>query len=114
MTDYKDILNRDFSEDFVQKMRNRVAVSHYKYGWVNDTYPHLADAIASLEQRLALFKETGNTEYLVDVANFAMIEFMHPRHPKAHFKSTDSDRSPGLIGTSCKQMIENLGGHYDV
>jgi hypothetical protein len=31
------------------------------------------------------------------VANFAMIEFMHPRHPQAHYKATDSDGSPGRV-----------------
>lgn len=109
MTEPEQILQRDFSEDFVQKMKNRIIVSHHKYGWVKDTYPELADAIAYLEERLALFKRTGNTEHLVDVANFAMIEFMYPRHPNAHFKGTDSDESPGLVGTSYKQMMEEMG-----
>ena len=48
----EQVLSRDFSEDFVQKMRNRIVVSHYKYGWMKDTYPELADAIACLEERL--------------------------------------------------------------
>lgn len=26
----EQVLSRDFSEDFVQKMRNRIVVSHYK------------------------------------------------------------------------------------
>ncbi len=106
------ILKRDFSEDFVRKMRNRMLVSHYKYGWVKDTYPELADAVASLEQRLALYKKTGNTEHLIDVANFAMIEFMFPRHPNAHFEAGDSDSSPGLVGISYKQMLEEMGQIY--
>lgn len=113
MTDPEQVLKQDFSEDFVQKMRNRIVVSHYKYGWMKDTYPELADAIACLEERLALFKKTGNKEHLVDVANFAMIEFMYPRHPDARFKGTDSDVSPGLVGTSYKQMMEEMGERYE-
>lgn len=113
MVTSEEILKRDFSEDFVQKMRNRIIVSHYKYGWMKESYPELADAIACLEERLALFKETGNTEHLIDVANFAMIEFMYPRHPDAHFKATDSDASPGLVGISYKQMMEEMGEHYN-
>lgn len=81
------ILARDFSEGFIQLMKNRILTSHYKYGWICDTYPELADAVACLDQRLALYRESGNAEHLVDVANFAMIEFMRPRHPQAHFKS---------------------------
>ncbi len=102
------ILARDFSEEFIQLMKNRILTSHYKYGWICDTYPGLADAVACLDQRLTLYRESGNTEHLVDVANFAMIEFMRPRHPQAHFKGTDSDQSPGLVGTSYKQLMEGI------
>lgn len=108
----EEILKRDFSEDFVQKMRNRIVVSHYKYGWMSLTYPEIGDAIASLEERLELYKKTGNTEHLVDVANFAMIEYLHPRHPNAHFEGTDSDASPGVVGGSYKQMLEEMGQEY--
>ncbi len=109
----EEILKLDFSEDFVRKMQNRMVFSHYKYGWVKDTYPELADAIACLEQRLALYKKTGNAEHLVDAANFAMIESMYPRHVNAHFEASDSDSSPGLVGTSYKQMLEEMGERYD-
>lgn len=112
MTKPEDILKTDFSEDFVQKMKNRIVVSHYKYGWIRESYPEISDAIASLEERLDLYKKTGNLEHLVDVANFAMIEFMRPRHGNAHFEATDSDKSPGLVGGSYKQIIEEVGGDY--
>ena len=104
MATTEQILKQDFSEDFIQKMRNRILVSHYKYGWMKDSYPELADAVACLKQRLELYKKTGNKEHLIDVANFAMIEYMYPRHPNAHFEATDSDASPGLVGTSAKQL----------
>jgi hypothetical protein len=85
----------EFSEEFAQKMASRMATSFFKYGAVADAYPTKVDALASLKLRLAKYEETGNTEYLVDVGNFAMIEFMHPRHPDAHFKAEDSAASPG-------------------
>ena len=53
------------------------------------------DAVRSLLARLDKYAQTGNTEYLMDAANFAMIEFMHPKHPDAHFEATDSKGSPG-------------------
>lgn len=87
----------EFSEEFVTGMRNRMAVSYHKYGAVADAYPHKVDAIASLGVRLSRYAETGNTEWLMDVANFCMIEFMHPRHPNAHFQGTDDDASPGRV-----------------
>ncbi len=87
----------EFNQKFVDAMKARMAVSYYKYGPVAQGYPHRVDALASLAQRLECYRQTGNAEYLMDAANFAMIEFMHPAHPNAHFTPTDSDGSPGRI-----------------
>ena len=90
----------EFSEQFAQGMADRMAVSYCKYGAVAEAYPARVDAIESLKKRLDKYAQDGNTEWLMDVANFAMIEFMHPRHPAAHFTATDSDRSPGRVWNS--------------
>ena len=90
----------EFSEMFAQGMADRMAMSYSKYGAVADAYPHKMDAIASLHKRLERYAETGNTEFLMDVGNFAMIEFMHPRHARAHFTPKDSSDSPGRVNTS--------------
>ena len=83
------IVESEFSESFQRRMRQAMSVSYHKYGPVAEAYPHKVDAIASLRKRLHLYEETGNAEYLVDVANFAMIEFMHPAHEAYHDKLTD-------------------------
>ncbi len=85
----------EFNDEFVQGMADRMAVSYFKYGPVREAYPDKVDAIASLLKRLKKYEETGNTEWLMDVGNFAMIEFQHPKHPRAHFRGTDSNESPG-------------------
>ena len=103
----RQILKTEFSESFVKGMKDRMVVSFYKYGRIAEAYPDKVDAIASLHQRLNLYFDgnaskgilPGNTEYLMDVANFAMIEFLHPRHPRAYFKGTDADGSPGRIAS---------------
>jgi hypothetical protein len=87
----------EFSQPFVQGMADRMGVSFCKYGRVAEAYPSRVDAIASLRARLDRYEATGNTEWLMDVANFAMIEYMHPRHQKAHFRATDSKESPGRV-----------------
>lgn len=97
MTDERmnKILTTEFSGDFTDKMKQAMTVSYYKYGPLSEGFPHKVDAVGSLMARLRKYADTGNTEWLVDVANFAMIEFMLPRHPKAHFAGTDGDASPG-------------------
>lgn len=94
---FEEILKTEFSEKFTEGMKERMVVSFYKYGPLVDAYPEKVDAIGSLMQRLRKYADTGNTEYLMDAANFAMIEFMRPRHPNAHFEPTDDDGSPGRI-----------------
>lgn len=82
----------EFAPDFIQKMANRMAVSKHKYGPVTESFGTV-DHIKSLRQRLDLYEGTGNTEWLVDVANEAMIEYM--KQGEDAFIATDSDESPG-------------------
>ena len=103
----EEILKRDFSEAFVNKMRNAIETSHYKYGWASKTYPELAQAYKCVKQRLEMYEKTHNTEYLVDVAGFAMIEFLYPAFSDARYSPTDSDKSCGLAGgISYKELME--------
>lgn len=109
----------EFSEDFVQAMANRMAVSYHKYGPLAEAYPDKVDAIKSLYIRIDLYLNggitkngkvpPGNTEYLVDAANFAMIEFMRPRIPGAKFVPTDAGGSPGRVMNNGAQTTEGHG-----
>lgn len=106
MNNTDDILKTEYSEEFDKFRKNRMKVSFFKYGPAAINYgEHLVSAIENLEIRLKKYKETGNTEYLVDVANMAMIEFMYPQHPEAHFKGTDNEDK--LKGITVKDL-ENM------
>ena len=110
MSSREEILNRSFSEAFIAKMRNAIEMSHYKYGWASKTYPELAQAYKCIRERLDLYEKTHNKDYLVDVANFAMLEFMFPAFDDAKYDPTDSDQSPGLAGgISYKELMEADG-----
>jgi len=107
MDSREDIMKRDWHPDFINKMQNRIEVSHHKYGWCSKTYPELAQAYKCIKDRLDEYVKTGNTGYLIDVANFAMIEFYHPAIKGAKFEATDSDKSIGLAGgISYKELME--------
>lgn len=105
---FKDILKTEWSYHFEELQKKAMVMSYYKYGKVNQNHKsdNLMDAVANLEKRLQMYKETGNTEFLVDVANFAMIEFMCPQHTNAHFRGTDSE-DVDLIGFGINQ-IKNI------
>jgi len=108
LEDFKEILKTEFSERFVQLMKNRMIVSYYKYGKLKDNAKKELgfNPIKDLKKRLEMYEMSGNTEWLVDVANFAMIEFMFPTHEKAHFRPTTSEESPGVSGLTIKEIEE--------
>ena len=105
----------------MQEEVNRMAVSHYKYGRVDDNAKLASvDEVRSGLKRLLMYStqgftkdqidiiwgedkrkplNTGNTENLLDANNFFRLEFLFPKHPKAHFKAQTSAQSPGLTFT---------------
>ncbi len=93
MKEYKQkILKTEYSEKFDEIRQNMMIMSYYKYGPLKDNYGNYKcmNAIENLKIRLQKYIETGNTEYLADVANFAMIEFMNPQIKGASYKPTDN------------------------
>ena len=90
--DISQILATEYSERFDEIRKNMMVVSYFKYGPLSDNYEKYKcmDALGNIEKRLAKYRETGNTEFLADIANFAMIEFMHPSIPGAKYTPTDN------------------------
>ena len=100
-------MSKEYSQEFDRLRRNRMEMSYYKYGPVRKNYATgNIQAIPTLKKCLEKYEETGNTEYLVDAANYAMLEFMYPQHPQGHFRSTGSEESAGIVGMSVKEMEE--------
>lgn len=100
-------MSKEYSQEFDRLRRNRMEMSFYKYGPVRKNYATgNIRAIPTLKKCLEKYEETGNTEYLVDAANYAMLEFMYPQHPQGHFRPTGSEESAGIVGMSVKEMEE--------
>jgi hypothetical protein len=76
-------------------MVNRMLTSFHKYGHVEAAIENGVDCLASAKQRVDKYLETGNTEYLMDAANYYMMEFMFPSLETAHFDA--ASRSPGRV-----------------
>ena len=93
-------MDKEYSSRFDDLRRNRVEVSFYKYGPAKTNFGDgLVDALKSHELCIQKYKETGNTEYLLDAANYLMFEFMYPQVKGSYFKATDSSESAGVSGT---------------
>lgn len=87
------------NEQFLQGMLDRVDVGFHKYGAIEKGAPkvNLTQCAINCMRKYA---STGNTEYLIDASNYLMFEFMHPKHPEAHFKPTDDAGSTKRIAAS--------------
>lgn len=105
MSNINEILKTEYSERFDEICKNMMVMSYYKYGPMQENYNEFKclDALGNIEKRLAKYKETGNTEFLADIANFAMIEFMYPSIEGASYVPTDSG-SCELAGFSINEI----------
>lgn len=92
-------MNSDYSLEFDKLRKNRVEVSSFKYGPARKNFGEgRVDALKTAELCLDAFKRDGNTEHLVDAANYLMFRFMYPL-PGEGFRATGSSGSVGTIGT---------------
>lgn len=105
-----EILKTEYSERFDKLRQQAMEVSYYKYGPIKQNYQKhkCMDAIGNLKRRLEEYEKTGNTEFLVDVANFAMIEFMYPEREGAYYKATDSG-AVETIGFGVNEVKREVG-----
>lgn len=75
---------------FIRLMRNRLEMGYFRYevgnkGKVKKKY----DYIKAIRTKLELYEQTGNTENMVDIGNYAMLEFKQGDHPNHHFYGGD-------------------------
>jgi hypothetical protein len=86
-----DLEKSEWSPEFERLMRNRLIMGALRYGLLESKRKgnQKWDLIDAIKSRIQLYQETGNTEYLVDIANYSLLEFECGKHPKKHFAALD-------------------------
>jgi len=84
-----ELKETEWSPEFEQLMRNRLIIGSIRYERFNHPGKHDYDRIRAIERKLASYIWTGNTELLVDLANYCLLEFVFGNHPAKHFHATD-------------------------
>lgn len=103
-TKVEKVLLEEYSIEFDLKRQNAMIASYHKYGPIKENFKKgMVDAIGSLKKNLKKFEETGNTEYLVDIANYAMIRYMYPQGNES-YRPTDSNESAGVDGITINEI----------
>ena len=99
-----EILDKEYSVEFDMRRQNAILVSYHKYGPSKENFKKgMVDAIGSLKKNLKKFEETGNTEYLIDIANYAMFRYMYPQGNES-YRPTDSNESAGVDGITINEI----------
>ena len=72
-------------------MRNRLVMGAFRYGLFRAQLQEgiRYDSLSSIQRHLEAYRESGNLEHLVDIANLCLVEFTVPAHPTAHFSPID-------------------------
>ena len=84
-----DLTASEWDIEFERLMRNRLMMGAYRYGRIGEPGKPQFDRCEYIERKVAQYRETGNTECLVDISNLALVEFVEGIHPKKHFSSLD-------------------------
>ena len=90
---YEVLKESEWSPEFERLMRNRLIMACFRYDSYfnrrrNPIYKIFNWADAAIK-KLQRYLHTGNTENLVDAANYAMTEFMWGHHLNKHFRAQD-------------------------
>jgi hypothetical protein len=68
----------------VQSMLNRLIVGEIRYGPPRKRQKYMTRLLKEAEA----YKQTGNAEQLINIANYCILEWIAPEHPKHHFDAT--------------------------
>lgn len=86
-----DLEETEWSKEFEQLMRNRLLIGALRYGLLAEkrTKGKKWNLIEPIQSKVEMYEATGNTEYLVDAANYCLLAFECDNHPRKHFKALD-------------------------
>ena len=83
----------EWSSTFERLMRNRLIMGAMRYETFEEKRQRKAgthwDLVASITKLVNKYEATGNTEYLVDAANYCLLAFEFDPHPTKHFEAVD-------------------------
>lgn len=90
-TDFDKLKQTEWSSEFEQLMRNRLLMGALRYGTLEQKRKKKKqwDLLGALKSKAEGYARTGNTEYLVDAANYCLLAFELDKHPNKHFKALD-------------------------
>lgn len=84
-----DLRRSEWSVEFEKHMRDHLVMGAIRYGRINAPGKPRFNRVEEVRNRVLKYEVSGNTEFLVDVANMALLEFEEGQHPTKHYKAID-------------------------
>ncbi len=84
-----ELKKSEWNPYFEKLMRNRLVLGALRYGRLLAPGKPKYDRVGAMINRLHAYRQTGNKEHLVDVANLSLLEFTECHHPRQHFSPID-------------------------
>lgn len=94
VSDLPALEESEWSHEFERLMRNRLLMGALRYGTFAEKRDKAKrgkhwDLLGALRKKAEGYEATGNTEYLVDAANYCLLAFELDPHPSKHFRALD-------------------------
>jgi len=94
----EELRRTEWSKEFETLMRNRLVMGALRYGRLGAKDKPKYDRVNEIKKRLKKYENSGNLEYLVDIANMALIEFVESNHVNKHFSAIDDGEHTEING----------------
>lgn len=85
----EELRKTEWSDEFEKLMRNRRILGAIRYGRTNAKGKPKYDRVNTMRRKIDLYERTKNKEALVDLANYAMVEFQEPTIEGTYFEAAD-------------------------
>lgn len=89
LPDLDSLRQTEWSPKFELLMKDGLLMGAFRYGLLKAPGKKQFNRMKDVRDRSKLYEQTGNMEYLVDMANMCLLEFEEGIHPNKHFRRTD-------------------------
>lgn len=84
---FEEIQEKVGNSTFEKMRMSRLIMGAYRYGKIGANSKY--DFVEALKNKLQRYEDTHNLEVLLDIANYAMLEFTKPKYSDARFIAED-------------------------
>ena len=88
---FEELWETEWCADFERKQRYKLIFGSVRYGLLGDKCKPQWDRLGRIERELVHYRETGDLEALVEIANHAMLEYVEGVHPLRHYGERGDD-----------------------